>query len=162
MRLRNRASSRIHNNASLWRPRWLVGWVVLIQKALSAEAFVLTFILLTVLHFVTTEIGYTQGQKAAVMVLAAVASAFVFSMANQAKEEGIMLPRGADMLDGESIAGTRTSRLTDEEKEEIVEEVFKRIYVEIGRSVVRKAILVIISATFVLLVWLARNHVDIK
>jgi hypothetical protein len=121
--------------------------------------------LVVILSIVAGEVRYVSGTFATAVSVACVVSAFLFSMARGPRGR-VMAGHGRTVSDDEYGGGDgverRLSRLTEEERKEIVKEVFDMIYVEIGRSIVKKAILVILSAALVLVVWLTKNHLEIK
>lgn len=77
-------------------------------------------------------------------------------------------PKGEVMAGNEGVSRdspgrqARISRLTDAEKEEIIQGLFDKIYVEVGRSVVKRIGLAILSAIVAFLVWLGKDHISLK
>lgn len=121
-----------------------------------------------------TEMIYINGSYAAVILAAGSIVTFTVAILLKSRiRESVMaghtLSSKGDDEDGEPVRSNahhephrRPSRLTDEEKEEIVQRLFDKIYAEIGRNFVKKALLILVAFAFAATAWLAKNHIDIK
>lgn len=116
-----------------------------------------------------SEIVYINGRWVAVIAAAGAITALVFAVLRQSRGRRALMA-GHDVLTaGEEEdehpaghGGRTRRRLSDAEKEEIIQALFDKIYVEIGRSVVKKILLIAVAFAFAIAAWLGKNHIDFK